>query len=73
MKTKVYIFNGRCRGALYGIGTYIGELRSALERNGIDYGFVNVYATGSTAARREESGHCHSNIPAVPDMTRMDL
>lgn len=73
MKTKVYIFNGRCRGAQYGIGTYIGELRSALERNGIDYGFVNVYATGSTATMTEESGHCHINIPAVPDMTRMDL
>lgn len=64
-KIKVYIFNSLCRGSLYGIGTYIRELQSTLDKAGIDYGIVNLYGIGNTVTTSEDAGHISINIPRV--------
>lgn len=64
-RTKVYIFNSLCRGSLYGIGTYIRELQSTLDKAGIDYGIVNLYGMGNTVTTSKDAGHISINIPKV--------
>lgn len=71
-RTKVYIFNSLCRGSLYGIGTYIRELQSTLDKAGIDYGIVNLYGLGNDVAISEEAGHRTINIPRVQYHSRKD-
>lgn len=61
--TKVYIFNSLCRGSLYGIGTYIRELQSILDKAQIDYGVIYLYGSGKIVTESYEDGHLIVNIP----------
>ncbi|MCR4592118.1 MAG: glycosyltransferase [Bacteroidaceae bacterium] len=62
-RTKVYIFNSLCRGSLYGIGTYIRELQSTLDKAKIEYGIIYIYGTGKFVTTSDEAGHITINIP----------
>ena len=66
MKTKVYIFNSACRGAAYGVGTYIEMLTSSLENTSIEYGIVNLFSEAAEPADETKNGHHTVNIPKAP-------
>lgn len=66
MKTKVYIFNSLCRGAAYGVGTYIEMLLNALEQTSIEFGMVNLFSQVSEPVDEVINGHHTINIPSAP-------
>jgi len=64
-KIKVYIFNGACRAAAYGIGTYINVLKEVLKKSNIDFCVVNLFEKCSEIKESTEKG-CHTiDIPYV--------
>ena len=64
-KIKVYIFNGACRAAFYGIGTYINVLKEVLKKSDIDFCVVNLFENCSEIKEKTEKG-CHTiDIPYV--------
>lgn len=66
MKTKVYIFNSLCRGAVYGVGTYIEMLMSALKQTSIECGMVNLFSQVSEPTDERKDGYHAVNIPKPP-------
>lgn len=68
-KIKVYIFDNNCRGSVYGVGTYIKELRNVLDVAGINYGLINLRTGDDEVKVSLENGHEIINIPNIKDIT----
>ena len=66
MKTKVYIFNSMCRGAAYGVGTYIDLLINTLEQTSIEFGVVNLFCLEADPTDEIKDGHHTISIPKAP-------
>ena len=64
-KNKIIIFNNACRGAVYGVGTYIKNLSASLEDSNMDFAFVNLYSKGESFTKTIENGRMTINIPSV--------
>jgi glycosyltransferase len=65
-KISVYIFNGQCRAAAYGIGTYIEELKHVCHTAGIKVGIVNLCGRGISVTEVKDQDTRIINIPNVP-------
>jgi glycosyltransferase len=64
MKRKeLYIFNGTGRAAVYGIGTYVDQLKKALQNTGRKYNIVSLYAAGNETEVVENDDYRQINIP----------
>lgn len=64
-KNKIIIFNNVCRGAVYGVGTYIKTLTETLKDSNMDFSFVNLYGKGENVTKTTENELTVINIPSV--------
>lgn len=71
-KLKVYIFTCPARGAAYGVGTYIKELRSLLDAAHTEYGLVRMYEEKPAITSNMEDGCETIHIPRVNLMSEKD-
>jgi len=63
--TKIYIFNSATRAALYGIGTYINQLTSCLNRECLDLEVIYLYGEGREVTVSKEKNYRQITIPNV--------
>ena len=60
---NLYIFSKNCRGAIFGVGTYIRELTFALKNNDIHISVVNLLSDRPQIEIAEIEGIIHWYIP----------
>lgn len=60
---NLYIFSKNCRGAIFGVGTYIRELTFALKNNDIHISVVNLLSDRPQIETAEIEGIIHWYIP----------
>ena len=60
---NLYIFNNKSRGGLYGVGTYVRELVTALRGSGICIHVVHLLCNQSQIERKEIEGISYWYFP----------
>lgn len=60
---KIYIFNSASRAVNYGIGTYISQLTSCLNKANIDFDVIYLNAEGKEVAVTVQKGYRQISIP----------
>jgi glycosyltransferase len=63
--TKIYIFNSASRAAKYGIGTYINQLISCLNKTNLSFEVIYLHGEGTEVAVSEEENYRQISIPNV--------
>jgi len=63
--TKIYIFNSASRAAQYGIGTYINQLTSCLNRDHLYFEVIYLHGEGKEVSVSNEKGYRQITIPDV--------
>ncbi len=62
---KIYIFNSASRAAQYGIGTYINQLTSCLNRGHLNFEVIYLHGEGREVSVSEEKNYRQITIPNV--------
>lgn len=64
-KKKIYIFSSTNRAAIYGIGTYIDQLKICLKKNNIEFELVRLYTEEIEVSVTEKEDYRQIAIPAI--------
>lgn len=70
--TKIYIFNSASRAANYGIGTYINQLISCLNKAKLDFDVIYLHSEGKEVTISNKKNYQQISIPAVAINTALD-
>lgn len=63
--TKIYIFNSASRAANYGIGTYIDQLTSCLNKTNLSFDVIYLHGEGKEVTVSDKKNYRQINIPAA--------
>lgn len=70
---KIYIFNSASRAANYGIGTYINQLTTCLNKAGISFDMIYLNGQGKEVSITDEKGHRQISIPTANYKSRKEM
>lgn len=70
--TKIYIFNSASRAANYGIGTYINQLVSCLNRTNLSFEVIYLHGEGTEVTVSKEKNYRRISIPNVAFVKGID-
>lgn len=63
--TKIFIFNSASRAAIYGIGTYIEQLTSCLNKTNLSFEIIYLHGEGHEVIVSEKKSYRQITIPAT--------
>lgn len=70
---KIYIFNSASRAANYGIGTYIDQLTTCLNKTDISFDIIYLNGTGKEVTSTDKKGYRQISIPAANYKSKKEM